>query len=239
LEAKVADPSLLLIADIGGYTQFMRLHRESLAHAQEVTARLLRAVVKAVPELDLVEIEGDAGFFARPGGDPANILDLSLTMHQAFHAEQANLVANNLCNCDACKQTGELRVKFVAHLGEVATQTIQRRRKLIGVDVITVHRLLKNDVPVAEYLLMTDPILEGASDQVKNQAVGLVQDLEGLGETQTYWLDVSKLAPVLPQTRTKSLPSRLGLTLGVGARSLPYLIRLHKPRHALAAQDNH
>jgi hypothetical protein len=234
----VADPSLLLIADIGGYTRFMRLHRESLAHAQEVTARLLRAVVKAVPELDLVEIEGDAGFFARPGGDPATTLDLSLAMHQAFHAEQAHLVANNLCNCDACRQTGQLRVKFVAHLGDVAAQTIERRHKLVGVDVITVHRLLKNDVPVAEYLLMTDPVFEGASDPITSEAVGLVQDLEELGQMQTYWIDVSDLAPAFSPARRKSLPARLGLTLGVAARTLPYLTGLRKPRHALTARKD-
>ena len=35
--------ALLLIADIGGYTRFMNLHRMSLAHAQENTPRLLDA----------------------------------------------------------------------------------------------------------------------------------------------------------------------------------------------------
>jgi hypothetical protein len=33
--------SLLLIADIGGYTDYMRTHRMSLAHAEVNTARLL------------------------------------------------------------------------------------------------------------------------------------------------------------------------------------------------------
>jgi hypothetical protein len=41
--------ALLVIADIGGYTPFMRLHRTSLAHAQDVVARLLEAMIDAAP----------------------------------------------------------------------------------------------------------------------------------------------------------------------------------------------
>ena len=39
--------ALLLIADIGGYTEFMRSHRMSLAHAEVNTARLLETVIDA------------------------------------------------------------------------------------------------------------------------------------------------------------------------------------------------
>ena len=34
--------AVLVIADIGGYTPFMRLHRTSLAHAQDVVGRRSR-----------------------------------------------------------------------------------------------------------------------------------------------------------------------------------------------------
>ena len=56
--------SLLLIADIGGYTEYMRTHRMSLAHAEVNTARLLKKVIDAVGDFDLIEIEGDAAFLA-------------------------------------------------------------------------------------------------------------------------------------------------------------------------------
>ena len=39
--------ALLLIADIGGYTEYMSTHRMSLAHAEVNTARLLEAVIDA------------------------------------------------------------------------------------------------------------------------------------------------------------------------------------------------
>ena len=61
-----SERSLLLIADIGGYTDYMRTHRMSLAHAEVNTARLLERVIDAVPEFELVEIEGDAAFLSQP-----------------------------------------------------------------------------------------------------------------------------------------------------------------------------
>ena len=64
-------------------------------------------------------------------------------------------VDESCIDCDACRQIGRLRVKFVAHLGEVATQRIRETEKLVGVDVIAVHRMLKSTVPSAEYVLMS------------------------------------------------------------------------------------
>ena len=46
--------TLLLIADIGGYTDYMRTHRMSLAHAEVNTARLLETVIDAAPGFDLL-----------------------------------------------------------------------------------------------------------------------------------------------------------------------------------------
>ena len=48
--------ALLLIADIGGYTEYMRTHRMSLAHAEVNTARLLEAIINAAGDFDLIEI---------------------------------------------------------------------------------------------------------------------------------------------------------------------------------------
>jgi len=54
-----SERTLLLIADIGGYTEYLRTHRMSLAHAEVNTARLLEAVIDAAGDFDLIEIEGD------------------------------------------------------------------------------------------------------------------------------------------------------------------------------------
>ena len=56
--------AVLLIADIGGYTRFMKVHRVNLSHAQYVVAQLLEAVIDAAePRFKLAKLEGDAAFF--------------------------------------------------------------------------------------------------------------------------------------------------------------------------------
>jgi hypothetical protein len=224
-----------MLADIGGYTRFMRLHRLSLAHAQDVTGRLLAAVVKAAPELSLIEIEGDAGFFYRAGAKPESAVDFALAMHRAFHETQARMVALNMCSCEGCVQAGELKMKVVAHVGDVATQTINRRKNLVGVDVIAVHRMLKNDVPVPEYLLMSEPVYADTEAGLRERARQLEQDLEGLGPTQLYWLDIDELPTDLAPLPKATLARRLRETMGVMIRAMPYTLGLRRPQHALDA----
>src|ERR687894_2285283 len=102
-----SERALLMIADIGGYTEYMRTHRMSLAHAEVNTARLLEAVVDAAPEFELVEIEGDAAFLSRNADKldgaaaVAAVTQAAAGMHRAFHVERLNVVTN-LCPCDVC-----------------------------------------------------------------------------------------------------------------------------------------
>ena len=155
--------ALLLIADIGGYTEYMEFHRSMLGHAEAATRRMLDKVVDAARGFDLIEIEGDAAFLSRDADGldgPATmsaITDAAVAMHRAFHAER-RLIELNMCPCKSCKQTSDLKLKFVAHVGEVATQTIKHRKKLVGMDVIYVHRFLKNPVKVPEYVLVSDEL---------------------------------------------------------------------------------
>ncbi len=131
-------PALLVIADIGGYTAFMKAHKTSLAHAQDVVARLLEAVIDAAPNLTLLEIEGDAAFFyAWPpdGQDAASaqmVADQIVAMHRAFHTVRQDIATLNTCPCEGCKGARQLSVKFVAHLGEVAIQRVKHVSKLAG-----------------------------------------------------------------------------------------------------------
>jgi hypothetical protein len=211
--------ALLLIADIGGYTRYMSLHRVSLAHAQANVARLLDAVIDAAPGLELVEIEGDAVFFSGPAEDAASLAaGASLAMHRAFHEEQRHIL-RNLCPCAGCNRAGELTLKFVAHVGTVAEQTLRDRRTLVGPDVILVHRLLKNSVPVPEYVLYSAELYRG------DDAVPLVLELEGLGAVETRFVDLAPHAEALPAAPER-LPRRVGETLSVIGRGMPYLLGL-------------
>lgn len=229
--------TLLLLADIGGYTTFMRLHRLSLAHSQEVTRRLLESMLDAVPSLTLVEVEGDALFLSAPhpaahgSGTARASLSLALEMYRAFHVQQRWMIAHNLCTCDACRQIGSLRVKFIAHLGDVTTQTIRDRRKLVGVEVIAAHRMLKNAVPAPEYVLMSEPVYELAEPELRRRAVRLDQEFDDIGPMTTYFVDLSGLPIELPVEPTPHLGERVWETLRVGVRALPRVIGV-RPRRA-------
>jgi hypothetical protein len=230
--------ALLLIADIGGYTEYMQFHRSMLGHAEAATTRLLEKVVDAARDFELIEIEGDAAFLSREAdasdGGPtlAAITDAAVAMHRAFHAER-RLVELNLCPCESCTQTNGLKLKFVAHVGEVATQTIKRRRKLIGMDVILVHRLLKNPVQVPEYVLLSEDLYRSVGTALPDHPIHEIsQDLEGIGPVRTYFVEVEDLAGPLDPVPDPSWPRRLGVTLGMVGRGLRYIPR---PRRATAA----
>jgi Protein of unknown function (DUF2652) len=223
--------ALLLIADIGGYTEYMQFHRSILGHAEAATTRLLEKVVDAARGFDLIEIEGDAAFLSREadaldgGATVAAITEAAAAMHRAFHAER-RLVELNICPCDSCTQTSDLKLKFVAHVGEVATQTIQRRRKLVGIDVIFVHRLLKNPVPVPEYVLLSEDLYRsGGTSPPDHPMHEISQDLEGIGPVRTYFVEIEDLAGPLAPVPDPSWLRRFGATVGILGRGLQYMLR--------------
>jgi hypothetical protein len=231
--------ALLLIADIGGYTKYMQFHRSILAHAEATTTRLLERVVEAARGFDLIELEGDAAFLSRKAGAPddgeslAAVTQAAVAMHRAFHAE-LRLVKLNMCPCGSCTKTSDLKLKFVAHVGEVATQTVKGRRNLVGMDVIFVHRLLKNPVHVPEYILFSEDLYRTTGMSVPDHPIHEIsQDLEEIGAVRTYFVDVEDLGGILPPVPDPSWLRRFGGTVGIVGRGLPYMLRLRRPRRPL------
>jgi len=225
--------AVLLIADIGGYTRFMKVHRINLAHAQHIVARLLEAVIDgAGRSLKLAKLEGDAAFFYATvpdrGGGEEKVMQALAAIRHAFLRRRADLAINRLCTCDGCVQAGELKLKFVAHAGEVAFQKVKRYTELAGVDVILVHRLLKNSVPVAEYVLMSEELRAAVEKTLGAQAVSQDEELEGLGETRTYWVDLEKALPAEGVGVHASAWAKLKNWFSMTWRSLPYFLGLRK-----------
>ena len=158
-----------------------------------------------------------------------------MAMHRAFHLER-QYVATNLCPCNGCTQANNLKLKFVAHVGEVATQTIRQRRKLVGIDVILVHRLLKNPVEVPEYVLLSEELYRtGETLRCPVPRTRCPQDLEGIGPVRAYFVDVADLAGSLPPLPDPSLLGRLGRTLAVAGSGMPYMLGLRRRRRTPAA----
>jgi len=222
--------ALLVIADIGGYTRFMTLHRTSLAHAQENTSKLLDAIIDAAPDLELSGLEGDAAFLyaTRPSADgiTRSLAGLASAMHRAFHDEQQRLEVLRVCWCDGCKQTGKLTVKVVAHFGEAVVSTTRGRSTLAGVDVILLHRMLKNSVPISEYVLMTDAVLERVGAPIAGLTSPIDEELEGLGSQRLHYVDMAEIAAPETPPPSVSVFDRAANFASLQAQTFPYLVGL-------------
>ena len=225
-------PTLLLIADIAGYTRFMKMHDTSLVHAQQIIADLLEAVIDAAgSSLKLAKLEGDAAFFYAPAdGKPgaASIDERAAAIYRAFHARAQDIKTNTLCPCDGCQQAGNLKIKLVGHAGGVAVQKVKRLTELAGVDVIVVHRMLKNSVPVSEYLLVTKPVHALLGDTMRERAAAFDLDLDDIGRTPAWYVDLAQCVPPLPPAQKRSPLARVGGFLRFEIRNLPYTLRMRK-----------
>lgn len=221
--------AVLLIADIGGYTNFLQWNRKHLAHAQVTVAGLLEAVIDAGMGLKLAKLEGDAAFFWAPDGDPGVVVGQRLpNMHRSFLAKRDMLALDRACDCASCSQLEGLTLKFVAHQGEVAEQRVKRHAELVGLDVILVHRMLKNSVPLDEYVLMTDPVVDRLEEPWRGLCMPLTHDFEGIGETSTYYVDLAGV-PGSGEPPCRSLLRRLAATARLETGSLPYRLGVRAP----------
>lgn len=221
--------AVLLIADIGGYTHYMHWNRTHLAHAQLTVAGLLESVIDAGKGLKLAKLEGDAAFFWAPEGNAKVVVCERLSrMRQSFLARRERFKKDIACECASCAQLESLSLKFVVHQGEVAEQRVKRHVELAGFDVILVHRMLKNLVPVVEYVLMTDPVAACLDGSMRELCTPLVHDFEGIGETPTHYIDLAaSQVPVVPPEL--SFFGRLGATMKLELNSLPFLLGIKEP----------
>jgi hypothetical protein len=159
------EPVLLIIADISGYTRYMTANARSLAHSHAIITELVQSIIKQVElPMEVAKLEGDAVFLfcrkrqgAFPWGETRRVIgERLLIFFERFSEKVAELSRSTTCNCNACTNIEHLRLKVVAHSGEALFHRVLNFAELAGVDVIIVHRLLKNSVQAAQYLLVTD-----------------------------------------------------------------------------------
>lgn len=221
--------AVLLIADIGGYTHYMQWNRTHLAHAQLTVAGLLESVINAAKGLKLAKLEGDAAFFWAPDTNAKVVVCERLSRMRASFLERRERLKNDIaCQCASCSQLENLSLKFVVHVGEVADQRVKRHTELAGLDVILVHRMLKNLVPVAEYVLMTDPVAACLDEQMRGLCTPMLHVFDGIGETSTHYIDLAALqVPAVAPER--SLLRRLGATMKLEFSTLPFTLGMKEP----------
>lgn len=149
-------PALLFIPDISGFTQFV--NDTEISHAQHIIQELLDILLNSNQiGMEVSEVEGDAILFYKFGNVPsaAALLEQVKKMFTEFHLHLMKYDSHRICDCGACQSAKNLTLKFIAHYGDVAINQVQQFKKLFGIDVITAHRLLKNDIDKHEYFMMT------------------------------------------------------------------------------------
>ena len=178
----------LAIVDIGGYTGFLKFHRTSLLHAQEIIAQLLEAVIdNASHPLVLNKLEGDAVFLYAEldDGDVSGARDIARQVKDffaTFHIKARELSGSRSgCPCEACQRIVDLKLKAVLHRGVAGFRKIRQFDELTGEDVILVHRLLKNTVTAKEYILMTNAFHDLAGDPLDSRGQAHEEHYEDLG----------------------------------------------------------
>lgn len=199
--------AVLLLADISGYTSFVREHTDTADHASQSVVGLLKAIIAASSgPLHVAELEGDAVFFYalldpdNVSGDTDAIKRQIPGLFRAFEDARDAMVNGADCPCEACTHIGDLRLKQVVHSGEVAVEQIGRFEKLFGLDVIVVHRMLKNTVEAKQYLMLTDAAHGSFGTFGGSEAEVRIECLDGIGEMSmhVYYADELSTLPVLP-----------------------------------------
>ncbi len=200
-----AEPTLLFIPDISGFTKFV--HETEVSHSEHIIKELLETLIDANEmDLEISEIEGDAILFYRKGRKPtaAETLAQVQRMYTKFHACLRKYDTQRICQCGACVNANSLSLKFIIHYGNISISQVKNRSKLFGKDLIVAHRLMKNDVSIEEYALITNQLMNACSTWVEVDQIAWEKPNKGVGEYDfgsiTYcYLSLTPLEPHIPQ----------------------------------------
>jgi hypothetical protein len=156
-----AAPTLLCIPDISGFTKFMSDTNFELS-SKVIPSLLNKIVYSNEIGLKISEIEGDAVLFYLNGELPSlkDVVSQCKFFYTEFYKQLHALRARYNKDSDSDMIPKMLGLKIILHYGkEVGLVPVGKRIKLIGEDVITAHRLLKNNIKINEYILLSEDLL--------------------------------------------------------------------------------
>lgn len=177
------DHSFLFIPDISGFTEFV--NQTEVEHSQHIISELLESIIDSnILDLEVSEIEGDAVLFFKRNQVPGleQLLDQTRKMFINFHAIIRKYEKQRICNCGACSTAVNLKLKFVAHSGELGFVKVKQYEKPHGYNVVVIHKLLKNEVQDAEYLLWTKTYKNNDSSRALSKLGDWAEPREGSAE---------------------------------------------------------
>jgi len=244
-------PVLLVMVDISGYTKFINYHRTSVLHAEEIISELLETVIDVAEyPLQLNKLEGDAAFmFTEITGEPsavaADVFGQVQRFFNAFKRKQQLLITHGEggCPCDACTNIHRLDLKAFIHSGQAVFKRIRQFEELAGEDVILIHRLLKNNVPANEYILITEAAWQLAGHTFNTEPETRVEAYDWLGEVTVQVIYPQQVTLVLPAAKPATKVSGMLEATRLYIASLWHKVRPQRqfagvPRYSREAGQN-
>lgn len=178
---------LLVMADISGYTKFVA--GTEADHSREILAELMDGIAKSFGgKLSIDQVEGDALACTTERTD-VEVVDWLRETFRLFHGRLRDIRTATTCPCRACATVQDLGLKFIVHRGEFSRYEVAGRVQLHGNDVNVVHRLLKNTVPLREYLLATSVASAGWPESIRAEFTSAPQRYD-VGEVDASYLDL-------------------------------------------------
>lgn len=177
-------PSLIFLPDISGFTNFV--NQTEVEHSQHIIAELLEILIDANDiGMTLAEIEGDALFYYKHQDlpSPEALIKQIRKMFILFHNHLRLYEKQRICNCGSCSTAMNLTLKFIVHTGDFNFIQVKDSKKPFGKDIILAHRLMKNNVPIDDYALISEHVFN--SWEV-NQDMALDEELAPVQDSYTY-----------------------------------------------------
>jgi len=203
-------PALICIPDITGFTRFMA--ETNLEFSRKIIPPLLRNLVASnTLNLKVGEVEGDAILFYRYGTLPSfkELVDQCKIFYINFTEQLESLKKEFPDDFAKYISTNKLTLKIVVHAAEMTSTQIDGIIKLIGEDIVVVHKILKNTVKDPEYILFTEKLLSNypekeVSEQLNWSKVEKSQDeYEFIGSIKYRHITLEPLLSTLPGNNEK------------------------------------
>ncbi len=185
---------IFFIADISGYTRFIVSNEKEMVHSQIIVRDLINTIIQEIKApMQVIRLEGDAIFLYVDKGDPlarwelvqATLLEILITVFRVFSHKISEFTLHKICNCNACNNVDQLKLKIVAHSGKTMFFNINDILELSGIAPILVHRLLKNTITADEYVLMTESAFTDLMIDGEDVELGS-ESYDELGTIKTY-----------------------------------------------------
>jgi len=160
------NPAFICIPDISGFTRFMSENK--MDFSKKMIPGLLQSLVDAnAINLKVGEIEGDAVVFYRFGELPSlqEIADQCKQFYLNFNEQLKKLMEMHAGDFHQNISSNRLSLKIIVHAAEMISAQINGNTKLIGEDMVIAHKLLKNNIPEPEYVLLSEKLLANYANE--------------------------------------------------------------------------